>query len=192
MMYLDILIGLRASITTTRAGDAILTKNISSAASYIAQRVRPGTLTSAIRSRRAISTTVTEYESGMAGSPTLSSAVHRSRYVGEANASCIVICDPGAVGPRKSSRSTDRNDLGASTREPRTVVRIIRTMSAGPGREALATPGRCPADEGLAEDLREWFRGELPISDSPFWGPARSVSSIHRERVSSDTTAAVF
>src|SRR5438093_9993605 len=103
---------------------------------------------------------------GMAGSPTLSSAVHRSRYVGEANASFIVICDPGAVGPRKSSSSTDRNDLGASTGEPRTTVRIIWTMSAGLGRGALATPGWCPPDDGLVEDLRDWFRGELPIGFS--------------------------
>src|SRR5215813_3442575 len=44
----------------------------------MAQRVRPGTLTSAIRSRRPRSTTDTEYESGMEVSPTFA-AIRRPR-----------------------------------------------------------------------------------------------------------------
>src|SRR5207245_784326 len=67
---------------------------------------------------------------------------------------------------RKSSSSTDRNDLGASTGEPRTTVRIIWTMSASLGRGALAALGWRAPDDGLAEDLYDWFRGELPIGFS--------------------------
>jgi len=79
----------------------------------------------------------------------------------------MVIVDPGAVGPRNMSTSTDKNDLGASTAEPCAIIRIMRNISAGLGRGALGVRIRPPIEDELLDALLERFADEPLISVYP-------------------------
>ena len=130
----DILVGSRASIATIRAGDAMLTKNISRAASKTVQRVRPGTLISAVRSRRPMSTTDTVCESGTDELPTLA-AIRVPRAA--SNASPFGLLPTATL---KASRSAQ----GANTEtvfSPRLLVKTRPRASVTSAPATAVRPG---------------------------------------------------
>src|SRR5215475_7188672 len=102
----------------------------------MAQRVRPGTLTSAIRSRRPRSTTDTEYESGIEGSPTF--AAIRKLRVGS-NASPFGLTPTAILKAFCSSQ-------GANTETVFSPRLLVKTRPRVSETSAPATPVRSGID----------------------------------------------
>jgi hypothetical protein len=145
----DILSGSRASIARIRAGDAILMKNVCAAGSKIAQRVRPGTLISAIRSLRPMSTTDAVYESAIAGSPTLATTRR----------------------PRLSSNATP---FGLT---PTAILKPFRSLQ-GVNTETVFSPRLVAKTRSRASDTSAPATAGKPAIDSTYRSCAQSITSI--------------